>query len=62
VIEFVPVEGPRRYVVTVPGPLEPRVPTAEDRDKLRRMAESYDEAEHERIIRAAFPVPPRASP
>ena len=54
-MKFVPVEGPKRFVVTVPGPLEPPVPTAEDREEMRRMAESYDEAEHERIVRDSFP-------
>lgn len=60
-MRFVTVFGPRRFVVTVPGPLEPPVPTAEDWEEIRRMAESYDEAEHERLVRDSFPAPPLES-
>ena len=37
------------------------VPTEEDREKLHRMADAYDEAEHERVVRLAFPSPPPES-
>ena len=39
----------------------PRPPTEEERERMRRMAEAYDEAESERVLRLAFPSPPPES-
>ena len=57
-MKFVRVEGSKRFVYTWHRSLEPSVPPEEQRERMRRMAESYDEAEHERIVRLALPGPP----
>ena len=49
--------GPNRFVYEWNRSLEPFRPTAADREKLRQLADGYDEAEHERIQRLAFPRP-----
>lgn len=55
---FVRIVGSNRFVYDWNRSLEPFRPTAEDREKLRQLADSYDEAEHDRIQRLAFPAPP----
>ena len=61
-MKFVHILGSNRLVYKWNRSLEPFVPTEEDREKLHRMAEAYDEAEHERVIRLAFPsAPPQPS-
>lgn len=37
------------------GPIEPSALTDEDREEMRRLAESYDEEEHKRLVEAARP-------
>ena len=56
-MKFIHILGSNRFVYKWNGTLEPFVPTEEDREKLHRMAEAYDEAEHERVVRLAFPSP-----
>lgn len=50
--------GSNRFVYEWNRSLEPCLPTEEDRARLRQLADGYDEAEHERIRRLAFPAPP----
>ncbi len=57
-MRFVRIVGSNRFVYEWNRSLEPFRPTAEDREKLRQLADSYDEAEHDRIQRLAFPAPP----
>ncbi len=52
---------PEGYVFAVQGSIPPPDPTPEQRERMRRMAENYDEAEHERIVRMAFPARPPGS-
>ncbi len=35
--------------------VSPSAPTSEEREEMRRLAESYDEEEHRRLIEAARP-------
>ena len=60
-MKFIHVLGSNCLVYQWNRSLEPFVPTEEDRKKLYRMAEAYDEAEHERIVRMAFPARPPGS-
>ena len=50
--------GSNRFVYEWNRSLEPFRPTEEDRARLRQLADGYDEAEHDRIRRLAFPAPP----
>ena len=61
-MKFIPVFGPQRLVYKLKFSVPPRPPTTEERERMRRMAEAYDEAERERVLRLAFPSrPPESS-
>ncbi len=54
-MKLVHIVGSNQFVYGWNRSLEPFRPTAADREKLRQLADGYDEAEHERIQRLAFP-------
>ena len=56
-MKFVPIFGPKRLVYKLDFSVPPCPPTEEERERMRRMAEAYDEAESERVLRLAFPSP-----
>ena len=60
-MKFVPVFGSKRLVFKLDYSIPPRPPTEEERERMRRMADAYDEAESERVLRLAFPSPPPES-
>ena len=60
-MKFIPVFGPQRLVFKLDFSIPPRPPTEEERERMRRMADAYDEAESERVLRLAFPSPPPES-
>ena len=61
IMKFIPVFGPQRLVFKLDFSVPPRPPTKEERERMRRMADAYDEAESERVLRLAFPSPPPES-
>ena len=58
-MKFIPDFGPMRLVYKLDFSVPPRPPTEEERERMRRMAEAYDEAERDRVLRLAFPSPAR---
>ena len=54
-MKFIPIFDRRRIVYKLDFSVPPRPPTEEERERMRRMAEAYDEAERERVLRLAFP-------
>ena len=56
-MKFIPDFGPMRLVYKLDFSVPPRPPTEEERERMHRMAEAYDEAERERVLRLAFPSP-----
>ena len=57
-MKFIPIFDRRRIVYKLDFSVPPRPPTEEERERMRRMAEAYNEAERERVLRLAFPSRP----
>ena len=55
-MKFIPVFGPMRLVYKLDFSVPPRPPTEEERQRMRRMAEAYDEAETRARSQARVPV------
>ena len=57
-MKFIYIRGDGRFVYPRDTSVPPRPPTEEERLRIRQLAEAYDEAEHERVQRLAFPRSP----
>ena len=54
-MKFIPVFGRQCMAYKLDFSVPPRPPTEEERERMRQMAEAYDETERERVLRLAFP-------
>ena len=61
-MKIVRVQAPVRREYRLTTPHEPRLPTQEELEEVRRRLGPYSEAEHYRIVRGAFPALPPLPP